>query len=51
MSADYGKEWNISLAAKLKRLNLMLKFADYEEGVLVSARSTQKVWGQVEFIW
>jgi hypothetical protein len=51
LNLDYGDELNISLAAKIKKVNVMLKFADYEEGVLASARDTQKVWGQVEFVW
>ena len=50
-SADYGEEWDLSLAAKYKRVNLMLKFADYRQGTLATARDTEKVWGQVEFIW
>jgi hypothetical protein len=56
ISRDYGNEWNISLAAKHKRFNLMLKYADYEEGAPVVgvapiARSTDKLWAQVEFVW
>jgi hypothetical protein len=51
IDADYGNEINVSLAAKYKRVNVMLKFADYEQGVLATARNTQKVWGQVEFVW
>ena len=51
IDADYGDELNISLAAKYKRVNVMLKFADYQQGALASARDTQKVWGQVEFVW
>jgi hypothetical protein len=51
LDLDYGDELDISLAAKWKRVNLMLKFADFEQGVLASARDTQKVWGQVEFVW
>jgi len=51
IDADYGNEINVSLAAKYKRVNLMLKFADYEQGVLPTARDTQKWWGQVEFVW
>jgi hypothetical protein len=50
-SLDYGDELNVSLAAKVKKFNLMLKFADYRQGVLASARDTQKVWGQVEYAW
>jgi len=51
LDLDYGNELNVSLAAKYKRVNVMLKFADFEQGVLASARNTQKVWGQVEFVW
>jgi len=51
ISADYGEEWNLSLAAKIKRFNLMLKYADYREGIPTVARSTEKLWMQVEFIW
>jgi hypothetical protein len=51
LDADYGTELNVSLAAKYKKVNVMLKFADYEQGVLPTARNTQKVWGQVEFVW
>ena len=51
ISADYGSEWNASIAAKMKKVNFMLKYADYQQGVLASARDTQKYWMQVEFIW
>ena len=51
IDADYGNEVDLSLAAKYKRVNLMLKFADYRQGVLPTARDTQKWWGQVEFVW
>jgi hypothetical protein len=51
IDADYGNEVDVSLAAKYKRVNVMLKFADYEQGVLAAARDTQKWWGQVEFAW
>ena len=51
IGADYGWEINLSLAAKYKKMNFMLKFADFDEGVLPAARNTQKVWGQVEFTW
>jgi hypothetical protein len=50
-SVSYGDELNLSVAAKYKKLNLMLKFADYQQGQLPTARDTQKVWGQVEFVW
>ncbi|HUQ11886.1 MAG TPA: alginate export family protein [Steroidobacteraceae bacterium] len=51
LDLDFGNELDISLAAKYKRVNVMLKFADFQQGVLASARDTQKVWGQVEFVW
>jgi len=51
IDADYGSEINVSVAAKYKRVNVMLKFADYTQGLLATARDTQKVWGQVEFVW
>jgi len=51
ISADYGEEWDLSLAAKHKRFNLLLKYADYEQGVPTVARTTSKLWAQLEFIW
>jgi len=51
ISADYGSEWNASIAAKLKKVSFMLKYADYSQGVLPSARDTEKLWMQIEFIW
>jgi hypothetical protein len=51
VSADYGQEWNLSLAGKWKRFNVMLKYADFEEGVLATARNTEKLWAQLEFVW
>jgi hypothetical protein len=51
ISADYGSEWDVSLSAKYKRVNLMLKYADYEQGVLATARNTEKMWAQLEFVW
>jgi hypothetical protein len=51
ISADYGSEVNLSVAAKLKKLNVMLKYADFQEGVLASARDTEKYWLQAEFVW
>ena len=51
VSADYGSEWNASVAAKLKKVAFLLKYADYQEGTLPSARDTSKLWMQVEFIW
>jgi hypothetical protein len=51
ISADYGNEWNLSLTAKWKRTTLLLKYGDYEQGVLATARNTQKLWAQVEFVW
>ena len=51
ISADYGDEWDSSVALKWKRVNLMLKYAEFKQGVLVSARNTDKLWAQVEFVW
>jgi hypothetical protein len=51
ISTDYGDEFNVSLAAKHKKFSAILKYADYGEGVLASARSTQKLWAQVEFVF
>ena len=50
-SADYGSEVNVSLAAKLKQLSVMLKYADYHEGSFAAARDTGKYWLQAEFFW
>ena len=49
--ADYGSEWDASIAAKHKRFNLMLKYADYQQGELPTARTTSKLWAQLEFVW
>ena len=51
ISANYGSEWNASIAAKHKRFNLLLKYADYQQGELPSARTTSKLWAQIEFVW
>jgi hypothetical protein len=51
VSADYGDELNLSVAAKIKRVNLLLKYADFRQGTLASARDTEKLWVQAEFIW
>lgn len=51
IDANYGHELDVSLAAKVKKVTLMLKFADYEQGALATARDTQKWWAQAEFAW
>jgi hypothetical protein len=51
IDAYYGDELNLSLAIKHKKLNAMLKFADFQQGALASARDTKKVWAQAEFVW
>jgi hypothetical protein len=51
ISADYGTEWNASITAKVKKLGFMIKYADYSEGVLASARDTEKFWMQMEYVW
>jgi hypothetical protein len=48
---DFGSEINLSIAAKVRKVNVLLKFADYEQGATGSPLDTQKVWGQVEFVW
>lgn len=49
ISMDYGSEINVSLQAKWKRFNGMLKYADYSADRL--ATDTTKFWVQVEYIW
>jgi hypothetical protein len=51
ISADYGEEWDLSLAAKIQRFNVMFKYADYSQGIPAVARDTEKMWMQLEFIW
>ena len=51
ISANYGSEWDASVAARFKKLGFMLKYSDYNQGVLASARDTEKIWMQIEFIW
>jgi hypothetical protein len=51
ISADYGTEWNASITAKAKKLGFMIKYADYTQGVLASARDTEKFWMQMEYVW
>jgi hypothetical protein len=51
IDADYGNELNVSLTGKLKKVSFMLKYADYEQGGLPTARDTSKWWGQVEFVF
>lgn len=49
-SADYGSEWNASLAARLGKFGMMIKYAHYRQGVLASATDTSKFWLQVDYI-
>jgi hypothetical protein len=51
VDADFGSEWNVSVAAGVPKFNFMLKYADYREGTLASARNTTKIWIQVEYAW
>jgi hypothetical protein len=51
IAADYGSEWDASIAAKHKRYNLLLKYADFQQGELPTARTTAKLWAQFEFVW
>jgi Alginate export len=50
ISADYGHEWDASIVAKYQRANLLLKYADFEQGSAPVARTTDKLWLQLEFI-
>ena len=45
ISADYGSEWNASIAAKLKKLDFMLKYADYHAGRRSLRRATPRKSG------
>jgi hypothetical protein len=51
IAADYGHEWDASVAARIKHVNLLLKYADYRQGELASARTTEKLWAQLEYLW
>jgi hypothetical protein len=51
LNVDYGEELNISLTGKIKKVTLMVKFADYQGGLPAAGRDTQKVWGQLEYAW
>lgn len=51
VSADYGHELDLSLAAKISKINVLVKYADYQEGGVGSPRDTRKLWAQVEFAW
>lgn len=51
ISLDYGDELNLSLAARIRKTSLMLKYADYQAGDLGSPRDTRKLWAQIEFAW
>jgi hypothetical protein len=51
IDADYGDEWNLSIAAKVKRVNAMVKWADYSQGIPTVGRDTEKLWLQLEFVW
>lgn len=50
-TADLGEELNLSLSAKLRKVSLLLKYADYRQGGVAAVRDTRKLWGQVEFAW
>ncbi len=51
VSLDYGSEVDAQLSARWKRVNAALKYADFREGLLASARDTRKLWAQLEFVW
>ena len=45
----YGNEWDASLGFKIKRMNLLAKFADYQADRF--AVDTRKFWLQLEFAY
>lgn len=49
ISADYGSEIDLQLAAKLKRFTATLKYGDYDADTLFT--DTTKYWLQVEYAW
>jgi hypothetical protein len=51
VSADYGSELDAQLQAKWHRYTGTLKYGNYSDGVLTSARDTSKLWLQLEYIW
>jgi hypothetical protein len=49
ISQDYGDEINLQLQGKWQRVNLILKYADYNADSLLT--DTTKWWAQVEYVW
>jgi hypothetical protein len=49
ISQDYGDEINVQLQAKWQRVNVLLKYADYQADKLLT--DTTKWWAQVEYVW
>ncbi len=45
----YGNEWDASIGFKIKRLNLLAKYADYKADKF--GASTKKLWLQLEFAY
>lgn len=54
VNADYGTEFNASLAAKKGRFTGTLKYGDYKADTTTPttvARDTSKFWAQIDFVW
>jgi hypothetical protein len=49
IDADYGKEANVQLVAKMKRLTATVKYGDYQADALFT--DTSKFWFQLEYAW
>lgn len=47
LSQDYGDEWGVQLAAKLKKYTLTLKYADYNATSF--ATDTSKFWASIDW--
>jgi hypothetical protein len=49
ISQSYGDEFNVQLAAKYRRFQALVKYADYHADRLLT--DTAKFWFQLEHIW
>jgi hypothetical protein len=47
LNQNYGNEINLQLAAKMKKYNFIIKYADYNAKSL--ATDTKKFWASVEW--
>jgi hypothetical protein len=49
LNLDYGNEVNLQLAAKMKKYNFIIKYADYNAKAFAS--DTKKFWASVEWVF